>query len=149
MPEPANPGQAELKLCKCCLAEKSLTDFDLDGKGKIKGAMCSCCNAASEALQMMMRTVWKEQYKVKYALFKSKQHQDKWRSVVVALARDQISRKRLKLQLVLNPNQVLVLEDPAFRKRRALKITAETLASVTSHGVRSRQEMESRPMTWE
>eukprot|EP00971_Amphidinium_carterae_P168493 3338263-Amphidinium_carterae.4 len=129
-PEELHEGGAgnskELKLCRCCMGEKPIQEFDVDPRGKLKGAMCSQCNAASEALQRMLRQVWGNQYRTKYQIFKSKQHADTWRSVVVSMGKD-----------------------PTSQKRRALKITAETLTETTKKGKISNDLAEKEPLTWE
>eukprot|EP00971_Amphidinium_carterae_P233200 4628717-Amphidinium_carterae.1 len=118
--------EEELKLCRCCMGEKPLSEFDIDAKGRVKGAMCSQCGAASEALQRMLRQVWGSQYRTRYQIFKSKQHADTWRSVVVSMGKD-----------------------PTSQKRRALKITSEVVTETTRKGVTKREEAETEPLTWE
>eukprot|EP00971_Amphidinium_carterae_P350426 6491537-Amphidinium_carterae.4 len=126
VPEPIQQSGPELKLCKICMGEKMVSEFDVDKHGRLKGHSCAMCNAATESLQRTLRAVWKDGYKTKYAILKSKANQELFRSVVVSLAKD-----------------------PATKKKRGLKVTAELVAEEVYRGKRKSKSTDDIPMTWE
>lgn len=81
----------DLTQCSVCLDKYPLGAFPTDKHGKRKGKMCTECCTGSESMQRLLRFAWQEEYKVRYAKFKSEKAL--WRKTCLGFKSNPENRK--------------------------------------------------------